>query len=85
MVIDEFCWPNGTIQQAQQTASSAYGADYISLAAIQNINYKVGAATVAGDDGQMHTIYNGAVGCHPNDAGMQYIADQILQRITVKK
>ena len=85
MVIDQFCWPNGTIQQAQQTASSTYGVDYISLAPIQNINYKVGGATVSGDDGAMHTIYNGAVGCHPNDAGMQYIADQILQRITVTK
>lgn len=85
IVIDQFCWPNGTIQQAQQAASSAYGADYISLAPIQNINYKVGGATVSGDDGAMHTIYNGAVGCHPNDAGMQYIADQILALLKVNK
>ncbi len=36
---------------------------------------------VLGDDGKLHTVTNAAVIKHPNDAGMKFIADKILEAI----
>ncbi len=36
---------------------------------------------VLGDDKKLHKIYNSAVLKHPNDAGMEYIANKILEAV----
>ena len=83
IIVDEFCWPIATIQAAQQTVCNEFNLAYVDLSAIRNDAYRAGAATVYGADGATHAITNGAVGSHPNDAGMAYIADQIYSKITV--
>ena len=83
MVVSSFCWPDPTVTAAQINACNELGATFIDLSPISgNPAYRAGTGgSVYGEDGAWHTITNGAVGAHPNDAGFAYIAQQILANI----
>ena len=57
------------------------GAAFLSLKEIQKDEYRIGNETVTGADGKEHEITDPGVALHPNDRGMAYIADRILEAL----
>lgn len=77
IMIGQF-WQNGVIDSAKIAASNYYGVSYVNLSAIWGPEYRVGVGTtVWGADGFPHVISDDAVGQHPNDAAMSYIANEV--------
>ncbi len=76
-----FQWDD--IDDIKEELAQQDGIDFLSLKAIQKPEYQVGKGTeVFGDDGKRHTITYDPVARHPNDAGMAYIAQQVIDSIT---
>lgn len=66
---------------AQKDVALKHGCSFIDISKIRGVKaYCTSRGTkVLGDDGQLHTISNSWVAKHPNDAGMEYIANKILE------
>lgn len=82
IVIDDF-WYGGDKSNLKKRAAENTGVQFVSLASIRNnANYQCGmGSTVYDAQGNPHTVEHEGVAMHPNDAGMQYIADGVLQYI----
>lgn len=64
---------------AQLAAAASAGVAYVSLSDLWTAeNQSYIGAVVQGDDGFSHTVDNPGVAIHPNDLGMDRIADRIL-------
>lgn len=74
-------WNNNTIDQMKMNVANEFNIPFINLASIQGSQYRVGRSSVTGADGQLHVITDAAVAEHPNNTGMKYIADQILNTV----
>lgn len=82
IIIDDF-WYGGDKSTLKKKAADNTGVQFVSLSAIRNNEaYKCGLGTTVYDaDGNPHIVEHEGVAKHPNDAGMQYIADGILSYI----
>ena len=81
VVIDDF-W-NEEKGQIKKDICNELGVIFIDLSNIRgNEAYMVGLGTIVkGDKGELHTIEHSGVSVHPNDAGMMYIADKVIDEI----
>ena len=66
---------------AKKSVATKHGCNFIDISAIRgDKRYSASRGSkVLGDDGQLHSITNSWVMKHPNDAGMEYIANKILE------
>ena len=80
IIIDDF-WDAGDKSNMKKQAAKASGLDFVSLDDIKGKSeYQAGIGTVVEDkEGNKHTIEHAGVALHPNDQGMQYIADKIIE------
>lgn len=76
-------WDHGTKDAVIYNTAVNNGLEYVSLDEIKdNPAYQAGMGTIVYDEaGNGHDIQHPAVAAHPNDIGMQYIADRILERV----
>ena len=75
-------WPNASKESAIINAAEAENIKYIKIDSLytdQNV-HKIGDK-VFGDDGQLHVIEHSGVAIHPNDSGMEAIAEEIFKAI----
>lgn len=81
--LGQILWNNDEVQRIKEQAATECGVSFINLDDVRtDAQYKAGiGAEVLGDDGKMHTIHNEIVAEHPNNLGMQVIADRINQTV----
>ncbi len=81
ILLGQILWDNESVQSIKQQAAAEYQIPFINLDDVRtDAQYKAGMGTqVLGDDGNLHTINNEIVAAHPNNLGMQVIADRIDQ------
>lgn len=74
-------WERGDCEKMKQAAAKKYGIEYIYMDEIKdNKEYESSiGATVYDAEGNPHKIEHQGVANHPDDRGMQYIADAILK------
>lgn len=72
-------WPNASKETAIKNAASLENVKYINIDKFYtNENMHTLGDQVYGDDGLLHTIEHGGVAAHPNDLGMEAIAEEIF-------
>lgn len=83
LFLGQILWDNTTVQTIKQQVADAQGIPFLSFEDIRNVEiYEAGLGTeVLGDDGTLHPITNEVVAAHPNDLGMQLIAERINQTL----
>lgn len=81
--LGQIMWSNDEVQNIKQQAAAECGVAFINLDDVRTEEqYKAGIGMeVLGDDGKMHAINNEVVAEHPNNLGMQVIADRINQTV----
>ena len=81
--LGQILWNNDVVQSIKQQAAAEYGIPFINLDDVRTgAQYQAGMGTqVLGDDGELHAINNEVVAAHPNNSGMQVIADRIDQTV----
>ena len=81
--LGQILWNNDEVQSIKQQAAAEYGIPFINLDDVRTgAQYQAGMGTqVLGDDGELHAINNEVVAAHPNNSGMQVIADRIDQTV----
>lgn len=79
IVVGDF-WKYLNRNHIKQSVTEKMKMDFVSLDEIcDNKQYQCGKGTVViGADGTEHTVEHSGVAKHPNDAGMKYIADNII-------
>ena len=84
VVVGDYWYRSGR-DAAKIDVAAKQGCAYADISAIRgDKNYRAAKGTkVLGDDGKLHTVSNAAVIKHPNDAGMAYIANKILEAINL--
>lgn len=82
LIIDDF-WYGGDKSNLKKQAAENCGVQFVDLSGIRGKSeYQCGMGTTVYDaDGNPHTVNHEGVAAHPGDAGMTYIANQILQYI----
>lgn len=70
---------DGIKQQVAETTGSVY-VDISAIRGVSKYRSSIGKK-VLGDDGRYHSIYTQDVAMHPNDAGMSYIANRVLELV----
>ena len=82
LLIGEF-WKDDEKDAAKRYAAELCKIDFIDLSQIQNLDeYKAGIGTAVFDkNGNKHIIEHKGVAEHPNDKGMEFIANSILDKI----
>lgn len=82
LLIGEF-WKDDEKDAAKRYAAELCKIDFIDLSQIQNLDeYKAGIGTAVFDkNGNKHIIKHKGVAEHPNDKGMEFIANSILDKI----
>ena len=82
LVIGDF-WDKGQKDNMKQQACEETEVKYISLDEIKAMDqYQCGMKTTVYDsDGNPHTVEHSGVARHPGDAGMKWIADQIIEAV----
>ncbi|SDB11961.1 GDSL-like Lipase/Acylhydrolase family protein [Pseudobutyrivibrio sp. YE44] len=80
VVVGDYWYRSGR-DAAKKDVAAKQGCGYADISAIRGkAAYRAASGSkVLGDDGKYHTVKNQAVLKHPNDAGMKYIADRILE------
>ena len=75
-------WPNASKESAIKNVASSENIKYINIDkfCIDKNVHTIGDQ-VFGDDGQLHTINNDDVASHPNDSGMEAIAEELYNAI----
>lgn len=77
-------WANSAKDTAIKNACIAKNVPFVTLSQLDLPQNKQSiGGQVYGDDGQFHTITNSGVAGHPNDAGMQAIADTIYSALGI--
>ena len=81
VVIGDF-W-NSKRSAMQRAVAISCNVPFVDLDDIHgNAEFQIGLnAMVTGDDGEKHMVTHGGVALHPNDKGMQIIADRVIQAI----
>ena len=84
VIVGDYWYRSGRDSAKSQVAANQ-GCNYVDISSIRGKKaYRASSGTkVLGDDGKQHTIRNQAVLKHPNDLGMKYIADKILEAISL--
>lgn len=86
LVLGEILWPNPEIEQAKQNFCAECNMKFINMDEFLN-GYDMYKSylgeNIVGEDGSIYTITNDAVAAHPNDAGMQKIAEIIYENINI--
>lgn len=80
IIVGSFWENNLQFDAVKRNVAAACGLEYVDISAVRSWRAGVGTV-VSGADGAQHVITNQAVGEHPNDAAMKYIADRIDERI----
>ena len=82
IVIGDF-WDTGTKDEMKSVACVNTGVSFISLDEIKNKpEYECEIGTEVYDsDGQSHIVEHKGVSLHPNDKGMKWIADRIVEEV----
>lgn len=87
LVLGEVLWPSEDIEEAKKAACEELNLTFVDMTFFLN-NYeamyrsKIGA-TVNGADGEEHKIENEVVAAHPNNQGMQVIAEEVTKHIDI--
>lgn len=85
LVLGEVLWPNPVIEQAKQNACTEYNMKFINmnefLSGYDDMYKSSLGEIIVGESGSTYTITNDAVAAHPNDAGMEKIAEIINENI----
>lgn len=86
IVIGDF-WKYENRDEIKQSVAEECGVMYVSLREIINDpTYQCGIGTVVKDpDGNAHIVEHSGVARHPGDAGMQYIADKVMEAFLQKE
>ncbi len=82
IIIDDF-WENSKRRELKLAVVERLGLPFADLSEIVNkpeYRSEMGAI-VYGDDGKSHVVEHSGVAIHPGDAGMQYIADKVIELI----
>lgn len=86
LVLGEILWPNPEIEQAKQNFCTECNMKFINMDEFLN-GYDMYKSylgeNIVGEDGSTYTITNEAVAAHPNDTGMQKIAEIIHENIDI--
>ena len=82
VVIGDFWYRSGR-DSAKKDVASSHGCEYVDLSEIRGVKkYLPEKGTkVLGYDGKYHTITKASVLQHPNDLGMEYIANKVLEAV----
>lgn len=73
-------WPNDSKETAIKNAATSENVKYINIDQFySDANIHSIGDQVYGDDGLLHTIEHGGVAIHPNDSGMEAIAEEIYK------
>jgi hypothetical protein len=76
-------WTNATKETAMQNVAIELGLPFVSVKHLDSATYKQSiGGIVHGDDGLTHTITDSGVASHPNDLGMQKIAEALFSAIS---
>ncbi len=82
IVVGDF-WQKENRDQIKKTVADQCGVFFVSLAEISGDSEYMSAlgSQVYDSDGNVYTIQHAGVALHPNDRGMEYISEGILQKI----
>ncbi len=73
-------WPNTSKETAIKNVATSENIIYINIDKIySDVNIQKVGNQVFGDDGQLHIINHDGVAAHPNDSGMEAIAEEIYK------
>jgi hypothetical protein len=84
VVIGDFWYRSGR-DSAKKDVAAKQGCEYVDLSEIRGVKkYLPEKGTkILGYDGKYHTITKASVLKHPNDLGMEYIANKILEKLQI--
>ncbi|SFN48139.1 hypothetical protein SAMN04487831_101366 [Pseudobutyrivibrio sp. UC1225] len=84
VVIGDFWYRSGR-DAAKKDVAIKQGCDFVDLSEIRGVKKYLPekGSKVLGYDGKYHTITKASVLKHPNDLGMEYIANKILEKLQI--
>ena len=85
LVLGEVLWPQDAIENAKRNSCSKYGISFVNmnefLDGYETMYRSSMGEPIVGLDGNTYLIDNECVAAHPNDAGMQKIADIVFASV----